>query len=249
MDWSRAKTIFILSFLILDLFLAAQLHQMMEKKSRYLESNRINEEQIHDLLETNHIRLAVPFPKQNKNIPVLQASISSLGNWNHNAKWTYSKNFPKGIPFRNEKELLKILKQQVPFFADYRFAQHQSNANKRVYLQKQNDYAIFDGKLICHIKNGRIEAIDVLHFQKKKEVPVEFISFNNALANLIMSGKLPKNSTITSVELGYRSPYYTNPQEVILAPVWRVRVNQNYYYINATNVQTGTLNVNTESIH
>lgn len=248
MDWNRAKTILIISFIILDLFLAAQLNQMMEKKSRYLESNKITDEQIHELMEVNQIKLATPFPKQLPKISVQQAAISHFTGWKSDEKWTYHKTFPGGIPYKNEEELKAHIRKQVPQFEQYQPVKEKGNVNQRVFIQKLNSFFIFDSTLICKVQNGKLLSLQVLHFKLKKEVPVEFISINNALSNMITSGKLPNHSIITHIELGYRSLYSSTPQEVILVPVWRIRANQTYYYANATNATTGTLNDSGETV-
>ncbi|SHE85790.1 Two-component signal transduction system YycFG, regulatory protein YycI [Seinonella peptonophila] len=248
MDWNRAKTIFIISFVVLDLFLGLQVSQIMEAKSRYLESNEITENQIRDLLEANHIRLSVPFPKEIRNIPVHQATITTLTGWERDEKWAYRKRWEKGIQFKDERSLQRFLKQQLPFFDQFQPEPKLFTADRKVYIQNHNGIPIFDGRVVCEFSKGKLVAIHVLHFQLKKETAVEFIPFNNALNNLITSGKLPRNSTITQIELGYRSPYYANPQEVILVPVWRFQANQKYYYTNATNATTGNLGENAESV-
>lgn len=243
MDWSRAKTIFIISFILLDLFLAAQISQMIEQKSNYLRTDEITDEQIRELLEAKQIRITTPIADRTTKIPALQATITPVFNWDHDEKWIYQYSFHPQIPIKNQTALQKYLKEKLPFFHEYTYSKEYSNNNKHVFLQQHEQYPIFDGKIVCNLENGAMTNIQVLHFQIKKQVNVDFISFNHALFNFITRENLPKKAKITNVVLGYRSMYYPSPNDVILLPVWRFTVNhQQHYYIYAT---TNNLNDHT----
>jgi|GEM_PF-4367168 len=243
MDWSRAKTIFIISFILLDLFLAAQINQMIEQKSNYLKTDEISEEQIRELLESNQIRIATKIPNDTTQTPALQTKITPVSNWNYNEKWIYQYSFSTPMPIQNRAMLEQYLQKKLPFFQDYRYSSEYSTNHKYIYLQHYNQRPIFDGKIVCHLQNGKLTHLQVLHFQIKGQVNIEFISFNQALFNFIHRNSLPKGAKITKIELGYRSMYYPSPNEVILVPVWRFTVNNKLHYdIYATtkNLHTAT---------
>ncbi len=243
MDWSRAKTIFIISFILLDLFLAAQINQMIEQKSNYLKTDEISEEQIRELLEAHQIEITATIPNRTTQIPALQATITPILNWDYDEKWVYHHSFKPPIPAPDPETLQKYLREKFPFFHEYTYSKEPSNPNQRIFLQQYNHHPIFDGKIVCNLKNGQMVNIQVLHFQVKDRVNVDFISFNHALFNFIARESLPKGAKITSIELGYRSMYYPGPNEVILVPVWRFTVdNKQHYYIYAT---TNNLNDHT----
>lgn len=241
MDWRRAKTIFIISFILLDLFLAVQIHQMIEQKSNYLKADEISDEQIRDLLAANQIQMTIDPPELVTKIPALQAEITSLPNWNYDEKWIYHQSFTPPLSFANHQSLVKILKQKLSFFDDYRHSKEYTNTNQTTFLQYNGNHPIFDAKIICHISERKVTSIQALHFQIKDEVAIDFIPFNHALYNLITRENLPEGAKISNVVLGYRAMYYPNPKEVILVPVWRFTVNQQHYYIYAT---TNNLNKN-----
>lgn len=235
MDWSRAKTIFIISFILLDLFLAAQINQMIEQKSNYLKTDEISEEQIRELLEANQIKITTTIPDSTTQIPALQATITPIFNWDYDEKWIYQHSFSPPIPAADQASLQKYLEEKFAFFHEYTYSKEFSSNNKRVFLQQYHHHPIFDGKIVCNLKNGQMTSMQVLHFQIKERVNVDFISFNHALFNFITRESLPKGAKITSIELGYRSMYYPSPNEVILVPVWRFTVNhKQHYYIYAT---------------
>lgn len=235
MDWRRAKTIFIISFFLLDLFLITQISQMIEQKSNYLKTDEITEEQIRDLLETSQIQMTKPMQDHVTKIPALQAQITPIPGWDYNEKWVYHKSLHPALSFSDQTSLEKLLKQRLSFFDEYRYAKEYSQKSHTAFLQYYQTHPIFDGKITAHIKDGKLNRIQALHFQIKEKVPVDFIPFTHAIHDLITRENLPKGATISDVVLGYRSMYYPNPKEVILVPVWRFTVNQKHYYIYATN--------------
>ena len=243
MDWSRAKTIFIISFILLDLFLAAQVNQMIEQKSNYLKTDEFSEEQIRELLEAHQIQITTKIPDDTTQTPALKAAITPVFNWDYNEKWIYQYSFATPVPINNRSKLQDYLKKKLPFFHEYHYSKEYSTQDKQVFLQYYHQHPIFDGKIVCYLKNGKMTNIQALHFQIKERVNIEFVSFKQALFNFIKRNSLPKGTKITNIELGFRSMYYPSPQEVILVPVWRFTVNnKQHYYIYAT---TKNLNENT----
>lgn len=234
MDWRRAKTIFIISFILLDLFLAAQINQMVEQKSNYLRTDKITEDQIHDLLEANQIQMTVTPPDSVTQIPALLAKITPISGWDYNERWEYHQSLSPPIVFKNRIQFESYLREKLSFFKDYTYSKEDSSQNQLVYIQRAHQHPIFDGKIASHIKDGKVHRIEALHFQIKESVNIEFIPFNNALYNLMTRESLPKGAKISDVELGYRSMYYPNPNEVILVPVWRFTVNGKHHDIYAT---------------
>lgn len=234
MDWSRAKTIFIISFILLDLFLAAQINQMIEQKSNYLKTDELSEEQIHELLEVHEIKIATSIPDRSTQIPALQTTISPIFDWDYDEKWMYHKVFQPPIPIKDQATLEKYLKEKIPVFHEYTYSKEYSDGERFTYLQQAEQHPIFDGRMVCHLKNKQLTKIQVLNFQIREKIHVDFIPFNRALYNLITRENLPKGAKISDIQLGYRSLYYPSPNEVILVPVWRFTVNNKHHYIYAT---------------
>jgi len=235
MDWSRAKTILILAFVVLNLFLGSQLSQSMRQKSEILHTSKVTEQQVNQLLKENQIQYVTkdkPYPDQ---IGAYQAAITSLHpEWKQDEEGGHIKNYSPAHPYKNRQDLERFLKREIPFFTDYRF--ESSSSKKIVYLQHDdNGRPIFDGKVEVNLASpGRIGSIRVVHYTLTQLQAVKLIDPYSALYRLITNWGPQKNSIITEPNLGYRAKAYTSREDYILIPYWRFKVGQVPVYINAT---------------
>ncbi|SEM82196.1 two-component system regulatory protein YycI [Lihuaxuella thermophila] len=238
MDWSRAKTILIIAFVILDLFLASQLNEMMQQKSQYVKANHITDQQINSLLKDAQVKLTASKPDNLSQINFYKATIHAMAGWQKDEQGGSVKNFPVPLSYQNDQDLERLLKEQIPFFHEYRRSAYDSVPNKKiVFLQTSRGHTIFDGRIEVNLAGSRkVESIRVVHYQLKNPSAVKLISFNTALFRLINSGETNKNTAITSAELGYRAKTYpTASDEFVLIPYWRFRVGNETLYVNAMN--------------
>lgn len=241
MDWSRAKTILIITFVILNLFLIAKIQETLQRKWTYLEANQISDKQISQLLKDNHIKLNFLPPEQGQieEMSLWKSTITKYDQtqWKLDSRGYYVKSFTPPIPVKDLKHLEQLLQEHVPNFGEYQLDPSFSPKNlsgKWIYLQRiDKGKLLFDGKLEVILENKRLLQIRIRHFDAiPSQIPVQNIPpFNNALFNLISEKKI-KNATIQSAILGYR--FRTNNDSSILVPVWRFQVNNHYYYVNAT---------------
>jgi regulatory protein YycI of two-component signal transduction system YycFG len=233
MDWSRAKTILIIAFIILDLFLGAQLSQTMQQKSQFVKEQVMIP--INKLLNQKHIkRPQTPHvPKQ-----LDKATVSPMkGNWKKDERGGYVKEFSPPLLFRNQQELLRILKEQIPFFDQYRYIPSLSTSNQQIYLQQAGNYLVFDGNIIVHLSDShRLASIRIIHFQLSKVSHVKLVSFDTALYRLV-TGWNKSNYTIAQATLGYQSIAYPTDGEdyYLLIPAWHFQVGKDHLLVNATN--------------
>lgn len=238
MDWSRAKTILIVSFIVLNIFLAAQINNTIEEKSLFVQTGDITNQQLQKFLKENHVTLAAKPESIDEANPFI-AQIADLPNsWTQDDKGYSTKSFPKPVKVNNERELKEFLQKQVPSFQAYK--EYSSSTGERVYLQYANDMPIFDGQLIVYFtKDQRIRSLQLLHYQTKMIKKVDLISFNSALYNLLYSDELSRftKPTITKAILGYNAR--SNPNQAddyYLMPYWRFIVNDSSYIdVNALN--------------
>jgi regulatory protein YycI of two-component signal transduction system YycFG len=238
MDWSRAKTILILAFLVLDLFLAGQLIQMMQQKQEYTQNTPVTQQEIDKQLKAHHLILTAAIPKAPDQIYPYQATVTTTldGNWERDGK-AFVKTFATPPSFKSRDELDNLLKAEVPFFNDYQYQpNHPDSGSKRIYLQYAGGHPIFDARLEVTVKpKNRIASIRVVHYSLKElSSPVNLAPVNNALYRFITSGELGKKSTITEMKLGYYAKYPNASDNFILIPYWRFRVKNDYFYVNAT---------------
>jgi regulatory protein YycI of two-component signal transduction system YycFG len=237
MDWSRAKTILIIAFLMLDLFLAGQLIQMMQQKSEYAQNTPVTEQDIDRLLKTNHLRLMAAIPAAPYQIVAYQATVTTLGgDWKRDEKGRFVKTFDTPPSFKSQGELDNLLKKEVgSIFNDYRPI-YPNDGSKRIYLQYAENRPIFDARLeVTVTPENRVASIRVVHYSLKElSSLVNLAPVNNALYRFITSGEVGKNSTISEMKLGYRAKYPNTSGNFILIPYWQFRVKNDYFFVNAT---------------
>jgi regulatory protein YycI of two-component signal transduction system YycFG len=237
MDWSRAKTILILAFLVLDLFLAGQLIQMMQQKSQYAQNTPVTRQEIDNQLKAHHLRLKAAIPEAPDQMVPYQATVTNLGgNWERDEKGGFVKTFATPPSFKSQGELDNLLRKELGrIFDDYRL--HQDAGSKRIYLQYDaGGHPIFDARLEVTVKpKNQVASIRVVHYSLKDLRPVNLVPVNTALYRFITSGKPGKNSTISEIELGYHKPKVASlaSDNFILIPYWRFRAKSDFY-VNAT---------------
>lgn len=241
MDWSRAKSILIATFFILDLFLGLQLSQMMQTQSKIIREDQINRKQIEQLLDQVQVNARLDqleqkdFPGQ---LTVYKAMISELGNpWTREKQGSYIQTFSPGLPFKDEQDLERILKQQIPFFSEFRYSKALSSEKKRIYTQVIDQTPLFNGKVEVQLNGKQIEAIRVLHFdQLEKLSSVSVVNVRTALYRLITNWEFNSNAMINDANIAYRSKLYNSANnEHILIPYWYFEVGSDYLLIQATN--------------
>ncbi|TCS95518.1 two-component system regulatory protein YycI [Hazenella coriacea] len=234
MDWSRAKNILIVAFIILNLFLAAQLNQAIEQRSRSLGNDKLTNSEINNLLKDNQIQLVASRPDEPSSAHFYKAVHTSLPeDWKKDAQGVYQKTFQ--IPFKDPKELDKLLQKEVPYFTDYQLSTHHSiEKNKRVYLQMLDGKPFFDGKLEVYLSGNQIQSVRIIHFKPTQTPAEKVVPLNNALYRLITSGEVDKNSKIHAIQLGYKAKVYYANEDYILVPHWRFYINNQMIDVNAT---------------
>ncbi|RAL23380.1 two-component system regulatory protein YycI [Thermoflavimicrobium daqui] len=232
MDWHRAKTILIIAFIFLDLFLGFQLYTTMQAKSQYMNKNeQMPEQAFQTQLRQKQIKLGKPLPSDPAQINVFKAKVSNLPSWQKGERGSYVKTYSKPIYVKDESSLNKLLSTIVPHFSDYRYSKSDSKPNERVYLQTKEDLQIFNGRLVVQLEKNKLKAIELSHYtftQSLDELPIN--SAQSSLLSLIESEKISKK-IIHEVSLGYWA-YPTAEEETIL-PVWRIYIGDTYYLVPA----------------
>jgi regulatory protein YycI of two-component signal transduction system YycFG len=244
MDWSRAKTILIIAFILLDLLLGFQLYTTMQKKSQYMTSSTTENTNLQSLLAKYQIRLEQPLPSSPKQIMAFKAKTTSINDWDKKGAEVYQKTFTPPLAFKDEKHRTKILQKEVPRFQDYVYSENDSTANKLVYLQMKGNQPIYNSHFMVHLEHNKLKSIELTHYQTTHSFPITLSDVNNTLAHLIQSGKLPKSGspiTIKEASLGYWA--YPTADEQTILPVWRFYINDHFYLIPANDQQSKNVEI------
>lgn len=248
MDWNKTKSIFIIVFFILDIFL---LYQFLEKKDNY-QFEYIAEATIEDRLQENEITYPT-LPKQNIKEQFLTAQskifkkedtenlenqkvkvvdqIKLVGSFDEPI--LISKNF-------QSTELEKLVKEYTLYGSKYQYWDFNEKDGEIIFYQtwdKKMFYNNSKGKITLFVdKENQVISYeqtyleDIKKFNKEKDL----VTAIKALEALYMNGDIQPKSEITKVDLGYYNSLQTNSTTHLLVPVWRVVINNDLdLFVNA----------------
>ncbi|OYD07947.1 two-component system regulatory protein YycI [Paludifilum halophilum] len=236
MDWSKAKTILILAFLALNLFLAAQLLQARNEQSDNINSAKDTRRELAQLLQDKEITVTTDLPSEPPRVTYLEAKPAPPDNdWESNTDGSYERNLqPAPEAGTSLHRLNRLLRRYVDHFDDFQYDPGESSSDRKVYYQYWGDRPLFDARLQVRMKGDRVESLHLVRFKINDEnsSPQQGVTSHTALLSLIENRRIQKGSTITSMELGYHGPSY-DAEVRILHPVWRIKTVDKTYYVNA----------------
>ncbi|WP_044749275.1 two-component system regulatory protein YycI [Bacillus alveayuensis] len=246
MDWSKTKTIFIITFLILNLFLAYQFIQ--KRNSSQLDV--ILETTIEEQLEANGITY-IELPKEITKAAYLSGK-SKIFNDQELKKLSNQKavitnqsilevSFVKPILIPNPKDqyfLNDFIKRNIISGENYSFWKFDEKTKEILFFQKYNGKVIYknaSSMLVLHLnENNEIVSYkqtllhDLEEYEKQEIVPAI-----KAIETLYRKDHLKPGDHVTNIELGYYALVQFTASQV-LTPTWRIVVNgKQDYYVNA----------------
>ncbi|WNS75481.1 two-component system regulatory protein YycI [Bacillus sp. DTU_2020_1000418_1_SI_GHA_SEK_038] len=241
MDWSRIKTIFILTFLVLDIYLMYEFFKLKDS-SQYEYSVETSFEKRLKADEIEYVELPKNYVKdtylsakpKNFNIDAIESlektKLKGLGlqvNTGTVLKFVLDKPFELSDEF-DTAEINSFIKSNVLFGDQYRFWKKEGNAI--TYYQQ------FDDKVFYHNMSGELtiylnEENDIVTYNQTMLEDIEELSEEQkiiqplkAIETLYENGSLRPKSKITKVELGYFTFVQTSTSQV-LTPAWRFVIN------------------------
>ncbi|MGM0901521.1 MAG: two-component system regulatory protein YycI [Bacillota bacterium] len=240
MDWSRIKTIFIVSFLLLDIYLIFQFmntrseakYEVIEEASfeEMLKNNDIIYNEIsNDLKKERYISVK---PKIFTREDLAPNQILKSSSDDETAA-TIIGQLDKPIKITekfNPEEFTIAVKSAVQFGEKYRFWKKDETKGTITF------YQLHEGKMMYNNLNGRLtffidDNSEVMLFEQTYIEEVEELSDEQeiltalgAVEILYNKGFLEPKSEITKVELGYSTLIQLAASQV-LAPTWRIVVN------------------------
>lgn len=248
MDWSKIKTIFIITFLVLDVFLG---YQFIQKRN----SNQIDvalEISIEDQLKQDEITY-IELPKKDVNENYIsgkqklfnEEELKMLDNQKvvivDSAIIQATFNKPISLPETNiEYRLSQFLKEEVISGDRYTFWNFNEETRTFYYFQQYKNKTIYNNysaMLMIHLnENNQIVSyeqsmLDEIEEYKREE---DIIPAIKALEILYKRDLLKPGSHVTKVELGYYGLFLFNTSKTyVLTPTWRIVVDDNEdYYVN-----------------
>ncbi|WP_462410064.1 two-component system regulatory protein YycI [Neobacillus sp. Marseille-QA0830] len=249
MDWSRIKTIFIITFLILDVYLLFQFMKSRDNNNYEVITEATAEQKLKDdqisygELPTVQIKAqylsAKPKVFTKTEISKLKNQTASL----NDSGTTLQVSLDKPVQLSEKmapSEVQDFLSDNVLNGQDYQY--WETNQKKNVitcYQQYENSplYQNINGMITLDL-NEEHQIVsyqqtylgDIQKMSTKKE---EIIQALKAIETLHQKGDIKSKSKITKVELGYSTLVQLAASQV-LAPTWRIVVNnKESLYVNA----------------
>lgn len=260
MDWSKTKTIFIIVFSILNVFLY----------SVYI--NNYNEEQELEILGESNIESDLKnanisvgnLPVSTEKVTYVSGKINTFDNFDFdqvtkNQIITVSDNMiiegtmkkPEKLEALNEKTLTEFLKRTVFKGEEYRLWQINKSAREATFFQVMNDKMIFYNQSatikVYWSEKEEITKYEQTMFGSLKAVGEKSMLIKpiQAIKTIFEKGYLKDHTTISFVNLGY-STLVPLTETQVLSPTWHIRAmvpdengrkKQQDFFVNAVDNQ------------
>ncbi|MBA9028054.1 two-component system regulatory protein YycI [Peribacillus huizhouensis] len=242
MDWNRTKTIFIMVFLILDIFL---LDQFMGKKSdnKY---DYMAQASIDELLKEENIEYTpMTKQKQKENYLVAKTKVFKKDDLKSLKDQEITivdvdrtkvvgtfKTKTKISEKLQSSEIDLFVKENIYHGEDYRYWTHDKTSNSIIYYQAFNSKLFYNnskGKVTLFLnENKEITSYEQTYLEDIEEFnePKEMIPPIKAIEALYLKGDIPPDSKITAKH-GYYNSLQSNSSSssFLLVPTWRIVVD------------------------
>ncbi|MDN3017811.1 two-component system regulatory protein YycI [Paenibacillus sp. BSR1-1] len=248
MDWSKIKTIFILTFLILDVYLLFQFMKIRDANKYEV----LTEASVEEKLKVDEIKY-VELPKNpikaqylsakpktftRGDIEKLKGQSASLKGPGTTLQSTLEKPLQLSSKFE-PAELSSFLNESVLYGDHYLFWEKNDKKNTITYFQQSNNMPLYNNingmitfnynssNQIVSYQQTYLERIDKLAEKEEILRPLK------AIETLHQKGVLKPKSKITKIELGYSTLVPLSASQ-LLAPTWRFVVDdKESLFVNA----------------
>ncbi|MGZ4159571.1 MAG: two-component system regulatory protein YycI [Neobacillus sp.] len=248
MDWSKIKTIFIITFLILDVYLLYQFMKIRDANKYELTT----ESSVEDKLKADEIQYVelpkVPIKEQylsakpklftKGDVAKLKGQTALLKEPSATFQVTVDKPFQVSNKFE-PAELASFIKENILYGDHYIFWEKNDKKNTITYFQQYENspmYKNINGMIIFTLNSDN----QIISYQQTYLEGIEKLTAKEAILpplkaieTLHQKGVLKPKSKITKIELGYSTLIQLAASQV-LAPTWRIVVDDNEsLFVNA----------------
>lgn len=262
MDWSKTKTIFIIVFSILNVFLYSLY------LDRYTEAERIEllpESTIDEKLRGDNITYAAlpdateakPYVRgESRTFTSSDLDIDGVVNVLNDRMLQVTYDEPIALEGEAEDALEAFAAQEVPSGSDYLLRQIDEEQNRAVFSQQIAEKPLFysrDGQLtVFWNEDGDVVGFEQTMFDNIIENEEEKVLIKplQAIHTLYQKNLLETNSRITEAQLGYSMHVQVSENRQMFVPTWRIRVQQSDgveedHYVNA--IKDGVIELNRQN--
>jgi regulatory protein YycI of two-component signal transduction system YycFG len=232
MEWKRAKTILILSFLCLNILLAYQLWiNENNQAGADFETNEITEE-THELLKSKGIRIEKEIPKETPTLSEITVRFHDSLNEEILLNTPVKNNL-----ILNKSEFRERLAEEIEHIEFYQLDSVRSSQETHVMNQLYAGLPMFEVNLVLYNKNNEIYAYtqSFVDIETGDEQRGQRILSAYKAVSFLTENYLPINTVIKDVSLGYHGQIY-NSESQVLAPKWRIAMEGgDIYYVHGIN--------------
>ncbi|TXK77722.1 two-component system regulatory protein YycI [Paenibacillus sp. N3.4] len=238
MNWSRAKTILICSFLLLNLILGFQLWSTNRSNMTEIASDTSGTlEELNRILHSKNIRLADDLPTDLPKLKVITVKFDDSIKPGELKKLKTPLS-PNAILGKGASKDIQS-QSEIPHFELYQLDSVTSKDGVSDFLfdQLYGKLPLFDVNVVLKEQNGEITSYRQAYGEVEsgvEQAEQKLIPAQLAVRSLV-DNYLSEGSIITEVKLGYHGQPY-NSQTQPMFPHWRITIdNGDIYYLQAFN--------------
>jgi regulatory protein YycI of two-component signal transduction system YycFG len=237
MEWGRAKTILIVSFIVLNVLLAMQLFDSRQKVFVQNTATESFSQDIQRLMAEKRISVNTAMPGTVEQLE--QITIRFADETEQEGVVKFDEPIPLSDP-PGSGEFAQRLQLRIASLnmAEYQWDKHFRDAEDarpvHVFHQLYQGLPMFEVNLKLYHENGAVVAYERDRVEIVPGAEQKLISSYTAVSTLI-ENVLPDDSAIDQVELGYHGQLF-NSAEQFLTPFWRVFLaDGTVYFVHAIN--------------
>jgi len=253
-QWSQIKTLFILCFLALNVYLLFQLYDQQQEQDfidepiestfeEQLEQDNISVPE--SVLDASEIRESFMTVEQKKfDEEEFKASDSLLDQElriNNDSLVVSVLEEKVKIPEDSSQENIEeVMKKITPYSSDYSFWKWDESLNIIIFFQQKNEQAIYynqNGLFLLFLNDKN----EVTHYsqtmladEEEMQESQKLISPLRAIETIYNSGQLIYGDEVTKAEVGFHTRIPSSSGVQVFVPTWKVIVNDDkHYFVNA----------------
>lgn len=253
MQWGQIKTLFILCFLILNIYLLIQFLEKQEQADLGILEQQ--EKTFEEQLEEESIKVG-PIPDGNYEEAFMavkpkvfsEAEANQLNGLKNQKAIMLFNNFilsqyenPVKIPAEASAEDIKnIVQSTFPFPEEYMYWDWNKTSNILIFFQKEDNRPIYfnqNALILVYLSEDNEAMFYTKTMVGKAETREEkrtLIKPMKAIETLYKSNELQSGDEITKVDIGFHTRIPLDSGVQVFAPTWKVSVNdERDYFVNA----------------
>ncbi|GEL09111.1 two-component system regulatory protein YycI [Salisediminibacterium halotolerans] len=258
MDWSKTKSIFIVTFLLLNIFLGFQLYSKMSGDNLAV----MTETTLEDRLETNNIEMR--FDDEDENIEAGPITVSPR---TFDERFLAQETERQDIEMLNEHTIYSLLEQPYQLVDANLSASVDAFTQQYIYEGEQYEiaeyneeedyiglYQTHEGRKIDEYERENYHV--VLHLNEDMQVQAylqtmvnvseqdrvqELLSPIEVVERLFNQQHIRMNTVVEDAELRYYSLVEPDADFQVYAPVWRIEADDEWFFVDAQQGELQTI--------